>query len=168
MNKREDILNAWITIEQLSEGSINKKDKSLIPLNKNEEDWKRFFLDFLIKQKGLQDVSDSDFNKSGLVMYFSIFKFQEIIDLLRDKYKIAKTYEEVSNSDKFTFAVSFDNQLNFIADKLFLTMSGYIFQYGDLPKDFLEAENSFREDLNRKFEEDFNSINVNLRMYTFA
>ncbi len=76
---------------------------------------------------------------------------------MREKYKIAKTYEEVSNSDKFTFSVYFDNQLNFIADKLFYTMSGYIRRHGDLPKDILEVENSFREDLNRKFNEDFNT-----------
>ncbi|MDF3257193.1 MULTISPECIES: DEAD/DEAH box helicase [Bacillus] len=157
MNGRKDILNAWITIEQLSEGSINKKDKALKPLHTVEKDWSKFFLDFLTKQKEQQSVSDKFFKKSGLVLYFDIFNFQEIVDILREKYKIAKTYEEVSNSDKFTFSVYFDNQLNFIADKLFYTMSGYIRRHGDLPKDILEVENSFREDLNRKFNEDFNT-----------
>ncbi len=157
MNRRKDILNAWITIEQLSEGSINKKDKSLRPLHTVEEDWNKFFSDFLTKQKEQQDVSDKFFKKSGLVLYFDIFNFQEVVDILREKYKIAKTYEEVSNSDKFTFSLYFDNQLNFIADKLFYTMSGYIRQHGDLPKDFLKVEDSFREDLNRKFDEDFHT-----------
>ncbi|MFE3577456.1 AAA domain-containing protein [Lysinibacillus sp. NPDC059133] len=157
MNGRKDILNAWITIEQLSEGSINKKDKSLKPLHTTkEEDWNKFFSDFLTKQKEQQNVSDKSFKKSGLVLYFDIFNFQEVVAILREKYKIAKTYEEVSNSDKFTFSLYFDNQLNFIADKLFFTMSGYIHEHGDLPKDFLKVENSFREDLNRKFDEDFN------------
>ncbi|WIA25928.1 MULTISPECIES: AAA domain-containing protein [Bacillus] len=157
MNGRKDILNAWITIEQLSEGSINKKDKALKPLHTVEKDWSKFFLDFLTKQKEQQNVSDKFFKKSGLVLYFDIFNFQEIVDILREKYKIAKTCEEVSNSDKFTFSVYFDNQLNFIADKLFYTMSGYIRRHGDLPKDILKVENSFREDLNRKFDEDFNT-----------
>ncbi len=157
MNGRKDILNAWITIEQLSEGSINKKDKALKPLHTVEKDWNKFFLDFLTKQKEQQNVSDKFFKKSGLVLYFDIFNFQEIVDILREKYKIAKTCEEVSNSDKFTFSVYFDNQLNFIAEKLFYTMSGYIRRHGDLPKDILKVENSFREDLNRKFDEDFNT-----------
>ncbi len=157
MNGRKDILNAWITIEQLSEGSINKKDKALKPLYTVEKDWNKFFLDFLTKQKEQQNVSDKFFKKSGLVLYFDIFNFQEIVDILREKYKIAKTCEEVSNSDKFTFSLYFDNQLNFIADKLFYTMSGYIRRHGDLPKDILKVENSFREDLNRKFDEDFNT-----------
>jgi ribosomal protein S17E len=36
-------------------------------------------------------------------------------------------------------------------------MSGYIRRHGDLPKDILKVENSFRENLNRKFDEDFNT-----------
>lgn len=176
MNRRKDILNAWITIEQLSEGSINKKDKSLKPLHTKEEDWNKFFSDFLTKQKEQQNVSDKFFKKSGLVLYFDIFNFQEVVDILREKYKIAKTYEEVSNSDNFTFSLYFDNQLNFIADKLFYTMSGYIHRHGDFPKDFLKVENSFREDLNRKFDEDFNTTisqllqkyNVSIENFRYA
>ena len=134
-----------------------------------EEDWNKFFSDFLTKKKGQQNVSDKFFKKSGLVLYFDIFNFQEVVDILREKYKIAKAYEEVSNSDKFTFSLYFDNQLNFIADKLFFTMSGYIRQHGDLPKDFLKVENSFREDLNRKFDEDFNtSISELLQKYNVS
>ncbi|KMM37208.1 DEAD/DEAH box helicase [Guptibacillus hwajinpoensis] len=157
MNRRKDILNAWITIEQLSEGSINKKDKSLKSIHIKEEDWNEFFSDFLTEQKEQQNVSDKFFKKSGLVLYFDIFNFQEVVDILREKYNITKTYEEVSNSDNFTFSIYFDNQLNFIADKLFFTMSGYIHQHGYFPKDIIKVENSFREDLNRKFNEDFNT-----------
>lgn len=45
MNKKKDILNAWITIEQLSEGSI-KKEKPLKLLHTMEEDWNTFFQTF--------------------------------------------------------------------------------------------------------------------------
>ncbi|MGV2622909.1 UNVERIFIED_CONTAM: AAA domain-containing protein [Halobacillus marinus] len=157
MNRRKDILDAWITIEQLSEGSIKKSDKSLKPLRTEEGDWNHFFSDFLTKQKEQQNVSDDFFKKSGLVLYFDIFNFQEVVEILREKYNISKTYEEVSKSDKFTFSLYFDNQLNFIADKFFYTVSGYIHQHGDFPKDFLKVENSFRDELNRKFDEDFNT-----------
>ncbi|MFC8563957.1 AAA domain-containing protein, partial [Peribacillus frigoritolerans] len=45
----------------------------------------------------------------------------------------------------------------------------YIRQHGDLPKDFLKVENSFREDLNRKFDEDFNtSISELLQKYNVS
>lgn len=157
MNNRENILNAWITIEQLSEGSINKKDKSLKLFRTKEEDYKTFFLDFLAKQKELQNISDENFKKSGVVLYFGIFDFQEVIDILRERYRIPKNYEEVGNSDKFTVALYFDSQLGFISDKLFLTMSGYIREHGDWPEDFFKVESSLKEALNRKFDEDFNT-----------
>jgi superfamily I DNA and/or RNA helicase len=178
MNKKEDILNAWITIEQLSEGSINKKDISLKPLYTMEENWQKFFLDFLTNQKEQKNISDKVFKKSGIVLYFGIFNFQEVINILRERYKIAKTYEEVSNSEKFTFALYFDNQLNIITDKIFLTMSGYIREHGNLPEDFFKVETSFREALNRKFNEDFNeticellqkyNVSVDNFRYTFV
>lgn len=169
MNKREDILNAWITIEQLSEGSINKKDKLLKSLYAIEESWQEFFFDFLTAQKEQKNISDRAFKKSGIVLYFGIFNFQEVVDILRERYKIAKTYEEVSNSEKFTLALYFDNQLNIMADKLFLTMSGYIREHSSLPEDFLNVETSFREDLSRKFDEDFNNtISELLQKYTVS
>lgn len=156
MNRKEDILNAWIVVEQLSEGSINKKDKTLRPLRTETNDWYKFFLDFLNTHKEQQKLSNKAFKKSGLVLYFAIFNFQEIVDILRRKYNIPATYEETTNSDKFTFSLYFDNQLNFLADKLFLTMSGYIRYKGKLPKDFLKVEDTFRDELSREFDEDFN------------
>lgn len=156
MNTKEDILNAWIMIEQLSEGSINKKEKSLIPINTETDDLYNFFCDFLNKQKQFQKVSDKAFQKSGLVLYFDIFNFQEIINILRKKYSIRASFEETSNSDKFTFCLYFDNELNFLKDKLFHTMSGYIRIKGELPEDFLKEENSFRDNINKDFDDGFN------------
>lgn len=149
MNKKEDILNAWITIEQLSEGSINKKDKNLKRIHTEPNDWFIFMSEFINEHQ--QKSSEKAFKKSGIVMYFNIFNFQEIIDILRIEYNIPATYEETSNSDKFTFCLYFDNELNFIEEKLYLTMSGYIRNNRVLPKDFLEIENKFREDVSEKF-----------------
>lgn len=101
-------------------------------------------------------MSDKSFKKSGIVMYFGIFDFQEVIDILRKQYGISSTYEEISKSDKFTIALYFDNELNFMTDKLFLTMSGFIRNKEYLPDNFNTFENEFKEKISRKFEEDFN------------
>ncbi|GAB2546833.1 DEAD/DEAH box helicase [Gracilibacillus alcaliphilus] len=151
MNQKNDILNAWITIEQLSEGSINKKDKSLYRIHSETNNLLEFFTEFLNSHR--QKTSEKNFKKSGIVMYFNIFNFQEIIDILRRQYKIPATHEETSNSDKFAFCLYFDNELNFLEEKLFLTMSGYVRKTGKLPKDFLQIENKFREELSKKFED---------------
>ncbi|WP_139017839.1 hypothetical protein [Bacillus andreraoultii] len=106
-------------------------------------DWFNFFLEFLNEQ--LQKSSEKDFEKSGLVLYFNIFNFQEVIDILRKKYNIPATDEETSNSDKFTFCLYFDKELNFVEEEFFLTMSGYVRANGELPKKFMEIENKFRK-----------------------
>lgn len=156
MNNYNNILDAWITIEQLSEGSINKKDQTYRQLCDNQNDWKQFFEEYIQTQKVANRMSTKSFKKSGIVMYFGIFDFQEVIDILRKQYGIASTDEEISKSDKFTIALYFDNELNFMADKLFLTMSGFIRNKEYLPDNFNTFENEFKEKLNKKFEEDFN------------
>lgn len=162
MNKKENILNAWIMIEHLSEGSIKKTDQALQPFQAQADDLHTFFMKFIVDQKKQQNVSDKPFEKSGLIMYFDIFDFEEVIEILREKYGILPTNEDVSNSNKFTFSLSFDNQLNFLSDQLFFTVSGYIRYHGEFPEDFLKEEASFREDLNRKFEQDFNVVMTEL------
>ncbi len=52
-------------------------------------------------------------NKAGLILYFGIFDFQEIEDLLRENYQIKSTNDEVISTDKFTLALYFDHELNF-------------------------------------------------------
>lgn len=169
MARKIDVLNAWITIEQLSEGSIKKNDEQLRIFNQPiMNGFDRLFINFLIKQKEKEEVSDHNFKKSGLVFYFDIFNFQEIIAILREKYKISDTTdEEIDKSDKFTFAMYFDHQLNFISEKLFFTMSRYIRYKGELPIDFFNAEDSLRADLSKQFEDKvFNDVITNiLRQY---
>src|SRR5699024_2686404 len=63
------------------------------------------------------------------------------------------THEETSISNKFTYCLYFDNELNFIADKFFYTMSGYIKLHKKFPDNFLEVEADFREELVQKFED---------------
>lgn len=162
MNNKENILNAWIMIEHLSEGSIKKTDPVLQPFQAQTYDLDTFFMEFMMEQKSQQKVSDKTFEKSGLIMYFDIFDFEEVVEILREKYGILPTNEDVSNSNKFTFCLSFDNQLNFLSDQLFFTVSGYIRYHGEFPEDFLKEEASFGEDLNRKFEQNFNVVMTEL------
>src|SRR5699024_6935185 len=89
----------------------------------------------------------------GLVMYFDIFSFQEIIDILRESYQIKATHEETSISNKFTYCLYFDNELNFMADKFFYTMSSYIKLHERFPDNILKVEADFREKLVQKYED---------------
>lgn len=172
MNKTENILNAWITIEQLSEGDIDKKDKALKPLKyvvNNENNYKDYFLEFMKEQKVLENVSDKKFEKSGLVIYFGIFEFQKVIDLLREKFNIPNEYNELTMQNKFTVALYFDKEMNFLADKLFYTMSGYLYEHLDFPEDLNSYESELKNNLDREFKEDFNrTFSDCLKKYTIS
>lgn len=170
MNKKLDILDAWIAIEQLSEGSIKIKEKQYKKFGEEtllNEPMDEKLLDVLNNPKNLKNISTKNLNKRGIVIYFDIFNFQEITDILREKYGIYATHEEISSSTKFTFALYFDYQLKFLPDKLFFTISGYIRYKREFPEEFFKAEISLKEDLYKKFEENsFNNfLNLLLKQY---
>ncbi|MFL2079414.1 AAA domain-containing protein [Marinilactibacillus psychrotolerans] len=78
---------------------------------------------------------------------------------MRKIYDIPATNEEVKSSNKFAFALYFDNQLNFIPEKLFFTVSGYIWYKKKLPAEFSKSETKLREELEKQFEDKtFNSV----------
>ncbi|MGM0338847.1 DEAD/DEAH box helicase [Enterococcus sp. AZ007] len=157
MNKKEDILNGWITIEQLSEGNL---DKSLRKFRESEDiPFNDLFTRFMQEQIEKLKKEKEYPKKYGFVIYFDIFSFQEIMTILRKRYGIKAAHEETTFSKKFTFALYFDKELEFVAEKLFFTISGYIRYKKDLPKDFEKAENDLREDLKKQFEDkDFNQV----------
>lgn len=157
MNKKEDILNAWITIEQLSEGNL---DKSLRKFQESEDiSFNDLFVRFMQEQIEKLKKKKEYPKKYGFVVYFDIFSFQEIMTILRKRYGIPTTYEETIFSKKFTFALYFDKDLEFVPEKFFFTISGYIRYKKDLPKDFEKAENDLREDLKKQFEDkEFNQV----------
>ncbi|MER2000210.1 MAG: AAA domain-containing protein, partial [Lysinibacillus sp.] len=157
MTINHNVLDAWITIEQLSEGTISRKDKTYDLLYNPSSNWKGFLLDYIYTKKSKTQLSDKQFLKSGIVMYFGIFDFEEVVEILRKKYKIEKTDEEIAKSEKFTIALYFNHKMEFLGEYLFLTISGYIRNKGDLPEDLRKVEAEFNEILSRRFDKDFNA-----------
>ena len=113
MNKKNDILESWIMVEHLSEGDINLKDKAILNFNDLQgQDYYSLLADE-IQKKGLKK------NKhSGVIIYFDIFPFQEVIDFLREEYKLAPTEQEITSGNKFSFATVYKGNIikNLIMD----------------------------------------------------
>lgn len=172
INQKNNILRAWIAIEQLTEGSIQKKEPQYRQFEQNIPDFKTYFTKFMQQQQEKLHISDKLFQKAGIAVYCEIFPFQEIVEKLRQKYQIAATNEEVVSSEKFTFAIYFDKDLNFLSEKFFLTISGAIRLKGKLPSDFSKEEESLRDLLAKKFADgDFNQTFEELfkkYQFTFA
>ena len=137
MNIKENILEAWIMVEHLSEGDIRLKDNNIqmIEFPKNNNFYSLF--SEAISKKKLKD-----FQKGGIVLYLDIFKFEEIVSLLREKFNLKKLEEEVNVGDKFSFALYFDKNLQLVDSMTFFTASNYILKNKCVPKekDFLEYE----------------------------
>ena len=148
MNKKNDILESWIMVEHLSEGDINLKDKAILNFNDlQRQDYYSLLADE-IQKKGLKK------NKhSGVIIYFDIFPFQEVIDFLREEYKLAPTEQEITSGNKFSFVLCFDKELHFDEKKTFLTESYYIRKKKRIPKE--RDFRIFEEEMGCEFEKMF-------------
>ena len=159
MNIKENILDAWIVVEKLSEGSIDPREPGMMTLEGEIENWEEHFREFLKQKKEREKLSDKAFRNSGIVLFFGIFDFEEVIDILKRKYNLADTYEDRSKSKKFTAALFFDKDLGFLENRFFYTMSGYIRKYGDFPKDIEEAERDLSNQIRGKIDRERNKEN---------
>ena len=150
MSKKEKILESWIMVEHLSEGDINKNDKQLFDFDDlKEKDYYTLF-QTKIKEKRFRNNQ-----KAGLVVYFDIFDFKEVIEFLRQKYHLDPPEEEIKVGFKFGMALYFDKNLNFLEEMTFFTESGYIRYFAKVPneKEFNEYETELKIKLAQFFEE---------------
>ena len=137
MNTKENILEAWIMVEHLSEGDIRLKDNNIQMIEFPKDNNFYSLFSEAISKKGLKD-----FQKGGIVLYLDIFKFEVIVSLLREKFNLKKLEEEINVGDKFSFALYFDKNLQLVDSMTFFTASNYILKNKCVPKekDFLEYE----------------------------
>lgn len=137
MNTKENILEAWIMVEHLSEGDIRLKDNNIQMIEfPKDNNFYSLFSEAISKKKL------KDFQKGGIVLYLDIFKFEVIVSLLREKFNLKKLEEEINVGDKFSFALYFDKNLQLVDSMTFFTASNYILKNKCVPKekDFLEYE----------------------------
>lgn len=150
MNKKENIIDSWIMVEHLSEGDINIRDKSIKPFENLENvDFYSMFIDEIKKKKF------EKYQKGGIVVYFDVFNFEEVVSLLREKYHLNSTDEDIRVGDKFSFALCFDKNLNLCSDMTFFTESAYIRWYQKIPskKEFREYESNFKTVISQFYDE---------------
>lgn len=150
MDEKSNIIDAWIMIEHLSEGDIKLRDKDILTLSDlNNRDYYSLFKETMAKKK-------IDQNKNGgIVIYFDVFNFNEVIKILRDKYHLKPTDEETESGYKFSYALCFSKNLEFVKDLTFFTASGYIRYKKELPKE--KKLNEIEEDLKNRLEQLFDT-----------
>lgn len=150
MNKKENIFEAWIMSEHLSEGNFNaKKEKNTKELKNAQEEFFSY-----CKSK----VSEGRLGaKAGFALYINVFEFNDVVEFLRKKYSLKATYEDIKMGYKFTAALFFDKELNALPDKTFVTASGYIRQKKMIPdkaKELYDYESELRAEFEQSFSAD--------------
>lgn len=160
MNTKDNILNSWILMEQLSEGDVNTKwkdpnaAKRFDPTRAETYGYYEYFR-WLINNKFKNSLTDKNSNP-GLIFYIDTFKFQQIIDIIVKKYHLTDLQDDISNNQiKFGFSIAFDKNLHFLEDKTFVTMSEYLLTKGKLindPEKFNEFERQIKNDLKEIFD----------------
>lgn len=167
MDKKQRILNAWIMIEHLSEGDIKLKSKDMLKFDDlTDNDFLLLFKRETDKYIEKRRISPKD--KYGYVVYFEIFDFKDVVNFLRELYNLEATDAELKNSNKFTLAVYFDKEFQFISESTFFTESAYILREKKVPEgnEFQEYEEEVKSELKRIFdnpENDYHNFNTAMK-----
>ncbi len=148
MSEKNNILEAWIMIEHLSEGDINIDDTSLVKFDNITS--KNYYSEFM---KKLNEKNLKSKEKSGFVLYFYAFDFKDVITFLRNTYKLKEVEQDIKLGKKFSFALYFDKNMNLINESTFVTASFYILEEKKIPcEDDLQ---NFECELRKKYEKCF-------------
>lgn len=150
MIEKQKILESWIMVEHLSEGDISLNDKAILTLDDLQgQGFYSLFLHEIEKHKWNRR------QKGGIVVYFDVFQFQEVVAILRAQYGLEPTDEDIRLGYKFSFALYFDRNLNFLEDMTFFTESAYIRYFKKVPheNEFREFEGHFKNQLSQDFDE---------------
>ena len=150
MIEKQKILESWIMVEHLSEGDISFNDKAILTLDDLQgQDFYSLFLHEIEKHKWNRR------QKGGIVVYFDVFQFQEVAAILRAQYGLEPTDEDIRLGYKFSFALYFDRNLNFLSGMTFFTESAYIRYFKKVPREneFREFEGNFKNQLSQDFDE---------------
>lgn len=153
MIDKEKIMDAWIMIEHLSEGDIKDNDNAIFKLERPKEN--DFYSLLQSKIRNNKICNDKNNKNSGIVLYFGVFDFIDVIAILRKKYRLKPTHEELNIGKKFSFALYFDKKLNYMQDMMFFVESAYIRYYKEIPSktDFTKFEEELKKELAQLFHE---------------
>lgn len=160
MNTKENILNSWILMEQLSEGDVNTKRGDRNAANKFDPTKAKTYgyygyFRWMINRKFKDSLTKKSANP-GLIFYIDTFKFQRVIDIIVQKYHLKNLQDEVNNKQtKFGFSIAFDKNLHLLEDQTFVTMSDYLLNKRELindPDKFKKFEDQIKDDLNELFD----------------
>lgn len=157
MTNDNNILEAWIMAERLSEGDISSVSSLPSLYDCQNQGFYSLFKDKLEEYSKKSRAKDpkSSRQAGGIVVYFDIFDFQEVVSILLNEYGLEGKKKDRSSGNKFHFALYFDRDFTLQKDMTFFTVSAYIRMFKRIPheKEFRAYEQEQIARLNENFEE---------------
>lgn len=156
---KENILNAWIMVENFSEGNFEKNNKETIKFIVNENDIDIDYYTMISEKIEAKKKYKNFSNKGGFLIYLGCFEFKEVLAKMREKNNLSETEEELNLGDKFSVVLFFQNDFKLIPEKTFVNKNYYILlKKGELPKrdDFKKFEDEIKNDIASIFNLEFN------------
>lgn len=167
--EKNNILDSWIMVEQLSEGEIKIKNKSKIE-NWENIDWNEFFIkevDNWIKEENKKNKKEIDKDKINIIFYVDIFKFEDILEELRNIYNLEKPVEIKKSGNKFAIMLVFEYSelkdeeifLKLKDNEIFINLLQYFREKKKLPisQEFKDFESEIKDKLSSYFQTDFSN-----------
>ena len=162
MNQIKNIIESWKVVEQLSEGSIKSTSKALKVFD-DVTDYYVYFKQFLDRENQKEKLDDTKAKDTGIVLYLNIFNFQEVVDIIKQKLDITDSDEEIISTEKFSFAIYFNYDLQHLDKYFFYSISGYVRNHKQLPENMIKEEDTIRKIISEYFEgDDFNNAFKNM------
>lgn len=154
INQKDNILDAFIFYENLSEAKL-PKDFRQLNLNKltyNE-------LEKLLPKNGVKRYA-------YLVLCVNALSFKEVLANLRDKYKLKIIDEEVTWEKTFQYSLVFDHHLNLVLEETFISIPYYIYLEGEVIKDS-KIIKDLSDNLIKKIDELYDQSDRNTEKFLF-
>ncbi|QIK85449.1 replication ATP-dependent helicase [Erysipelothrix sp. HDW6B] len=161
MNGKQNVLDAWISIEQFSEGDIDLKEGGNVKykqLPTSCENWTTFFANKLNEFKEHRKLPEKKVKNLGFTIFFDVFKFDNLINELSDKFRLPEEYRDDNNLKKFTYCLSFittGDSFKLVDKSIFYTISGYAHRNGEFPVEISNEEDDLNKRMAELFEYDF-------------
>lgn len=148
--KPTEIIDAWIALEELSEGDINLSYKSKLESFENRPDsWYEFFRvemnAYLEKEKNKKKPEMT--GKEGIICYLGIFELNQLISELKNRFHLKEddfARDEDVRGHKFSLVFALDKNLRVNEKSIFLTKSGFIIKGNDITDSLDREEENIR------------------------
>ena len=164
-SKKNDILNAYMIVENFSEGSFNQNGKQQF----QSKDYHKEIMDQVKREKG----NEGKDTKYTLSLYLGTFDFGELLNKYRER---VLDEDDIDFGQKFTLCLKFEESddgetLNYLPEELFFTFPGYMKVNEDvkieknsyldskLLKDFKTTETAWKDEIKKIFENEEHDFN---------